>query len=192
MTEFNLPLESDFEKPSREDYRLVISDAWKDIHHSRVQEWSSLGVVVAIHVAIIQLMNFLNNNPHNFNIAMVLAGVIGLIFAIIGIGITNRHRILMIEKLNWIIVAEYKLGLLIDFDQSKTLNKYGVIPLSKSMKKKLEHFKEQLNAEINGTKSKNYYGFKYIRLKSTSSLIIAFYLALILLDVFLTYYFITY
>ena len=141
MKKYSMPLDSDFHEPSRDDYRLVITDAWQDIHHSRVQEWSSLGVVIAIHVAIIQLLDFLNNDANNFKVTMIIAGLIGVMFAIIGIGITNRHRILMIKKMNWITLAEYKLGLLIDIHKelSENINNKGVIPLENTMITKLNH-----------------------------------------------------
>ncbi len=36
----------------KEDYRLIIEREWADIHHSRVQEWTCLGVVTGTHLGL--------------------------------------------------------------------------------------------------------------------------------------------
>jgi hypothetical protein len=194
--DFNVLLKKEFD-PKREDYRMVISDAWKDMHHSRVQEWSSLGVVSAMHVAIIQLLNFIsknntggNQNLTSYSYIIFFAGIIGIFFALIGIGLTYRHRKILITKLNWITIAQYKLGLMIDITKtfSDSVNEKGVIPLEQTMIDKIKLYEKEINKEKG--KRKYSFGINSIRRWSTSSLMIAFYFALILLDCFLIFYFI--
>lgn len=94
------------EHPQPADYRLLIEREWADVHQSRIQEWSALGVVVAVHLAVTQL------SPAN---AARLGGwhfYFGIIFAVLGLFITLRHRHLMMTKLGWIFDAESELGLI--------------------------------------------------------------------------------
>jgi hypothetical protein len=100
--------------PAAEDYRMLIENAWKDLHHSRLQEWSSLGVVTGFHLVAIQIVR------SSEELKILISGqylsatafVIGILFALIGAAITCRHRKIMGTKMNWIWDAEKKLGLM--------------------------------------------------------------------------------
>jgi len=50
-----------------ENYRLLIEREWADLHHSRVQEWTALGVVAGAHLGLIQLASFAVNEKIGIN-----------------------------------------------------------------------------------------------------------------------------
>lgn len=148
--------------PERQDYRLLIEREWADIHHSRVQEWTALGVVTGAHLGILQLLIFIQDLsvPVPFPILAVIGLVLGIAFAIIGVLITCRHRQLMRVKLNWIFQAEDKLDLIKDED-----NPDGIIPRSAEMQR-----------------SPDWRGLMLPRFLSTSWLILCLYSLLAFLD----------
>jgi len=129
-----------------ENYRFFIETEWKDIHHSRIQEWSALGLIAAIHIGLIQLLKLINETDFGKNQLDFLTPIfciIALVFSILGILMVCRHRRLMWIKLNWIFEAEEKLGLIKD---SKNPN--GIIPESYRMKKySSNEYKELINKE---------------------------------------------
>ncbi|MBU0716799.1 MAG: hypothetical protein KJ749_00990, partial [Planctomycetes bacterium] len=108
--------------PQPEDYRLWIERAWADLHHSRTQEWSALGVVVGVHLAITQL---LTERAPSFNRVEFIAACV---FIVIGALITLRHRYLMMSKLVLIFKAEDKLGLVDHAENDE--NSPGIFPVS--------------------------------------------------------------
>jgi len=143
----------------------LIENEWRDIHHSRLQEWSALGVVTGVHIALTQIPKLLVDthfkvNPHVFAVTGLIASAL---FAVVGMLLTFRHRRLMQIKLNWIYEAEANLGL-IKTDQSP----FGVIPLQAQM-----------------SPTRQWRGLALPRLLSTSGLIALFYAILILVDSFL-------
>lgn len=111
--------------PEPADYRLFIEREWADLHHSRVQEWSALGVVTAAHVGIVGVLNYASDADLSVDMGALgtAAAMAGLFFAVVGGLMTCRHRRLMQAKLNWIWAAEVKLGLVKDEG-----NPGGVIP----------------------------------------------------------------
>jgi len=150
------------ERPSPETLRTFIVTEWADLHHSRVQEWTALGIVAGVHVVAIQIVSFLIDKralaaPH---MLVLLASVIAAGFAAFGILITCRHRHLMKVKLHWIFLAEEKLGLIHDDTHP------GIIPRADAP-----------------TRSYGWEGVAVPRLLSTSGLIIGFYALLIIVDV---------
>ena len=98
-------------RPRPDDYHLLIQDSWKDIFHSRVQEWSALGVVVGAHIGILELMR-IAHGVSQFRFLAVCGCIFGFMFTAFGGLITMRHRRLMMVKLFWISVAENKFGLI--------------------------------------------------------------------------------
>jgi hypothetical protein len=119
-------------QPDMKDALLAFLDnEWRDIHHSRIQEWSSLGVVAAAHAALTQVPKFLEDSTISLSptTVVLIASAIAAAFAIVGALVTCRHRRLMVFKLRWIFDAQNKLGLV------KTENSpSGVIPASAQMK----------------------------------------------------------
>lgn len=119
------PKEIEARQPEPEDFRFLIEHAWADIHHSRVQEWTALGVVAGVHIGILQLLDWAReiSAPARFATLVNLGLCIGLLFSILGILITCRHRHLMMVKLGWISQAEGRLGL-----AKGPSSPYGIIP----------------------------------------------------------------
>jgi hypothetical protein len=150
--------------PEAADYRLMIQSEWADIHHSRGQEWTALGVVTGAHLGILQLLIFVRdlNVPIPFQFLAMIGSAMALVFSVLGILMTCRHRRLMYIKIDWIARAEDALGLL----QTKR-NPAGIIPPPPSMEKP----------------SPAWRGLMLPRFLSTSWLILCIYLMLGLLDV---------
>jgi len=150
-------------EPSPEDYRLLIEREWADIHHSRVQEWTALGVVTGAHIGILQLIRLLHqaNTAFSFSTIAIIGSFTAALFAIFGVLMTCRHRHLMKIKLGWIYTAEEHLGLVHTAKNTK-----GIIPE---------------NAEIKV--SREWKRLALPRPLSTSWLILCFYILLLLIDV---------
>lgn len=91
---------------------------WADIHHSRLQEWSGLGVVAGAQIAITQIPKFLKETDVALlpTATAVVGFLVGIAFAIIGVLITCRHRRLMEKKFNLLFKIEGQLGLVITDD----------------------------------------------------------------------------
>ena len=146
-----------------EDYRLLIEQEWADLHHSRLQEWTALGIVTGAHLGLIQLAKFAIDIKVQISIGVIVttASAIGAILSILGTLMTCRHRQLMRIKLGWIYDAEFRLGLI----KSET-NPDGVIPESAIMLNPME-----------------WRGLSLPRLLSTSGLILCFYTVFLFLDI---------
>jgi hypothetical protein len=133
--------------PERQDYRLLIETEWKDIHHSRIQEWSALGIITAAQLGLIQLLKFIYDSQITSSLIEIftpICCIIAILFSIIGILMVCRHRRLMWIKLNWIYESEQKLGLI------KTEgNQHGIIPIGYKMKKISRGYNEILEDEKN-------------------------------------------
>ncbi len=151
------------DQPDAAAYRLVIEDARRDLHHSRVQEWSALGVVAGAHFAIFQIAKLLKDAVPDISLPglVAIAAIVAGLFAILGAAITLRHRRLMMVKLNWIFQAEDSLGLIKD-DNSST----GIIPREGSVQHPVK-----------------WKGVNVPRPLSTSFLILAFYALLLTIDI---------
>lgn len=145
-----------------EDYRLLIEREWADLHHSRLQEWTALGVVAGAHLGLIQISQLAADANIDVPIPTVVAtaAVIGAALSILGALMTCRHRQLMKVKLGWIYTAEEKLGLV-----KTALTPEGVIP---------ENAKMKVSAE--------WKDLALPRLLSTSGLILSFYAVFLLID----------
>ncbi len=146
-----------------ESYRLLIEREWADLHHSRVQEWTALGIVAGAHLGLIQLANFAINDkigvsPQNI---VFFACILGIILSIIGALMTCRHRRLMQIKLNWIYQAELQLGLI-----KTNENPDGIIPSDAAVQSNIK-----------------WRGLSLPRLLSTSGLILCFYAMFLFIDV---------
>jgi hypothetical protein len=156
--------------PQREDYRLLIEREWADLHHSRVQEWTALGVTTGAHIGLIELLRFTQtpSMPIPFSVVVYLAALAGIIFCVLGMLLTCRHRKLMVEKLGWIFQAEDQLGL-IKGERKYTEN--GIIPRLARMEEKESDgkpFFDQLSKPS---------------LLSSSGIILYFYILLCIIDV---------
>jgi hypothetical protein len=121
------------------------------------------------------------------SVVIVIAALIGIVFAVIGTGITHRHRKLVVTKMSWITMAQYKLGLMIDISHqfSDEVNDKGVILLDQPMIDNLRLYENEVNRSTRPGKDR----YKLVRRRSTSSLMFAYYLLLILLDGILVSYF---
>jgi hypothetical protein len=149
--------------PKAEDYRMLIENAWKDLHHSRLQEWSSLGVVTGVHLVAIQIVRYseeLRVLIPSRNLPAI-AFAISILFALIGAAITCRHRKIMSTKMNWIWDSEIKLGLM-----KTEKNNYGII--------------EAKNVNIQRAMSTD--RFMLPRIASVSFFILVFYVIFVLID----------
>ncbi len=161
------------EKPTDETLRTFIQMEWADLHHSRVQEWTALGVVAGVHVVLIQAVSFLIEKhfaaPH---VTISAASAVAASFAVFGILITLRHRHLMNVKLHWISQAEERLGLV-----RNEQNDGGIISTN------------ELNEPGRGRKKRRpgkpiaWKGLAWPRPFSTGGLLIGFYVLLIAVDV---------
>lgn len=130
-----------------ENYRFFIESEWKDIHHSRIQEWSALGIIAAVHVGLLQLLKLFNETDIGKDIIyflIPLCCIIALVFSLLGILMVCRHRRLMWIKLNWIYEAEDKLKLI-----KSTSNPDGIIPEDYRMKKYSNKYEEDIYEENN-------------------------------------------
>jgi hypothetical protein len=117
---------------NEENLRFFIGSEWKDIHHSRIQEWSALGIIAAAHIGLIQILKIIGDIPDTRLLILYLIPfftLLALLFCLLGIIMVCRHRTLMTIKLNWIYEAEYKLGLIKTKEQPD-----GIIPEIARMK----------------------------------------------------------
>lgn len=148
--------------PSEDSYRALMQNEWADIHHSRIQEWSALGVVTGAHIALTPLLRLLGEAgvPTPTSIMAVIGCLFALAFTTIGALVTCRHRRLMYIKLNWIYDAETKLRLIKSED-----NPVGIIP-------------EAARFAGNST----WKGLMWPRPLSTSGLLLLFYLLFVAFD----------
>ncbi len=123
------------EKPSADSYRMLVEREWADLHHSRVQEWTALGVVTGAHVGLLQLFAFVHDKalPVAFSTLALLGGALAAAFAVFGLLMTLRHRQLMSVKLGWIYAAEEQLGLI-----KTDTNTQGIIPEHAEMKRTIQ------------------------------------------------------
>ncbi len=150
------------EKASTDALLKFIETEWRDIHHSRIQEWSALGVVTGAHFALTQLPKLMTDAKVAVNIKTIstLGIVLAIMFAVLGALLTCRHRRLMQVKLGWIFEAEEKLGI-VKVEGAK----YGVIPVSARM-----------------PTAPDWIGLSLPRLLSTSGLIFLFYVLFVVFD----------
>jgi len=148
--------------PIEESYRTLIKMEWADLHHSRVQEWSALGVITGAHLALTQIPKVLGDLKLPMDAATIgiIASLFGFMFAIVGAMVTCRHRRLMYIKLTWIYEAEEKLGLIKD-----NSNPGGIIPNTAKIPENI-----------------SWRGLMWPRLLSTSSLILLLYILFGLFD----------
>jgi hypothetical protein len=149
--------------PKREDYHMLIEREWADLHHSRAQEWTALGVVTGAHFGLIQLVGLAEDAslPLNRGTLVIIAGALAGLFCILGGLLTCRHRQLMKVKLGWIYEAERRIGLIKTKDNPK-----GIIPENAKMETPVA-----------------WGGLALPRLLSTSGLIFSFYTILLIVDI---------
>jgi len=96
----------------------LIANEWADLRHSRMQEWSALGVVTGAHLAMTQIPKVLDMDSFSAGLG-IGCSIFLLVFAVIGMVIVCRHRRLMCTKLNWIYEAEERMGLIKSADNPK-------------------------------------------------------------------------
>ena len=97
-----------------ETYRFIIDNSWKDIHHSRNQDWTALGVIFGAHIGVFQLIDYFKDKISlaSTNIYYVLGGLFGIFLSCLGLMMARRHKSLMKIKMKWICEAEDRIGLL--------------------------------------------------------------------------------
>jgi len=92
-------------KPDAMSSRHFIDYIYKDIHHSRLQNWTGITVVTAFHVGIFKIVQFLIENDFNaFNYKLLL--ILGALSCWIGFFIAQIHQTQMNKKLKSIKEAE--------------------------------------------------------------------------------------
>ena len=166
--------------PSEESYRFLIENEWRDIHHSRIQEWSALGLIAAAHAGLFAFVDKIKSEPatylYHINLIYVCS-IIDISFALLGLILVCRHRRLMWLKLNWIFDANDKLGLI-----KKSANPNGIIPENYWKQKYRDSYLEFLNKpKVNWNK------LKMPRPFSTSGLMAMLYIILGIIDVFILF-----
>jgi hypothetical protein len=149
--------------PESDDYRLLVTSSWSDIHYARGQDWRALLVVAGVHVGVLQALHTAKDMafPFSFPWLTASAGVLAFVFVVIGILVTCRHYRLMRIKLGWIYLAESRLGLV-----KAEENTDGIIPPEFKMEDQVP-----------------WKGLRWPRAFSASWLIICFYFLLALVDV---------
>ena len=152
-------------KPNPDAYRLLVERQWADLHHSRIQEWTALGVVTGAHLGLIQLVKLIKEAAVIINIPtlVIFTSIIGALFSILGALMTCRHRQLMKVKLGWIYEAEEHLGLI----KTQGNEEEGIIPDNAKMKTQIQ-----------------WKGLAIPRILSTSGIILCFYIILFAIDTF--------
>ena len=100
-------------KKRKDELITLLNSEWQDIRHSRMQEWTALGVVTGSQIAILQIQMFIKEMGISLPTSkMAIAGsVLGIFFSIIGAIITCHHRKIMNNKIKWIFASEFYLGL---------------------------------------------------------------------------------
>ena len=94
---------------SDESARNFIDYTFRDIHHSRLQNWTGITVVTAFHFGILKISEYLmNNNKYSCEIKFILFSS-GALFCLIGFMITRVHQRQLYEKLQSIKNAEVTL-----------------------------------------------------------------------------------
>lgn len=152
------------DRPSGSALTAFIQDQWADIHHSRVQEWTALGVVAGVHLGLLQALNLASSKaPYSVGALAAAAAILGVAFSVLGIQITRRHRHLMTVKLTWIYKGEKELGLVFTPQNSR-----GVIPEDNKKDKQFEKLEWK--------------GMEWPRPFSTGGLMIGFYALLVAID----------
>jgi hypothetical protein len=96
---------------TKEDLRFFIEQEWKDIHHTRIQEWTALGLVAGVHFAMLQFFTKEGISEYFKNYGFWLP-CIGAVFAIVGIILTCHHRKVMMRSYQWLVEAEKRIGLI--------------------------------------------------------------------------------
>lgn len=149
----------------KSDYRLLIEREWADIHHSRIQEWTALGVVTGVHLGLMQLVKIVKESSVSISTPklIIFACIIGALFSILGALMTCRHRQLMKVKLGWIYKAEKHLKLV----KTPGNENEGIIPEEAEMETPLK-----------------WKSLALPRLLSTSGIILFFYITLLTIDLF--------
>ncbi len=147
----------------KEALLTLMKTEWADLHHSRMQEWSALGVVTGAHIVVAQMHKLFGGTSVTIppSVIALVGYFFGLFVTIIGALVTCRHRVLMQDKLNWIYSAELKLGLIIT-----PVNLNGVIPEKAKMKK-----------------TPRRHGLAIPDIFSVSGLIFMFYIVFLLFDI---------
>jgi hypothetical protein len=164
-----------------ESIRLLITEEWKDIHHTRLQEWSALGVVTGVHYALLQFIfkvDTLSGIPFHFG----ALPIIGAVFVILGIRLTFHHREIMSKKYLWLRDAENRLGLI----QKDINDPIGIIPHTTIFPPPKEP-KTKFGKSFSSTRVGRFVFSQQLQqfLASTDFLIICFYVLLIIFDSFL-------
>ena len=97
-------------EPSQETLKHYIDYTWKDIHHSRLQNWTGITVVTAFHIGIFKVVEFLYENSFLNTKSKIVIFSFGALFCAIGYLITFLHQKQMYERLGRIKRAEQMLG----------------------------------------------------------------------------------
>jgi len=94
------------EHPEPESIRVAMDQAWRDHHHVRNQTWRTILVDLALAAGMVAVgVQFDSPAP------AVAAGVLLVLCAMCGIGITLQHRQVEIRKFTHIMNCEEALGL---------------------------------------------------------------------------------
>lgn len=100
------------DEPTPQTLYHFIEYTWKDIHHSRLQNWTGITIVTAFHIGILKATEFLfNKQLFNMSIKINLF-IFGAFFCLIGFLITYKHQKQMYKRLKWNKNAETMLNII--------------------------------------------------------------------------------
>jgi hypothetical protein len=100
--------ENSTEQPSEDSLRKAMELAWRDHHHARDQTWKTVQIVVGLGGGLLAID--IANKSIFFTI---IAAIIVMLAAAVGVGITWNHRLLERRKFIHIMNCEERLGRLI-------------------------------------------------------------------------------
>jgi disulfide bond formation protein DsbB len=98
--------ENSTEQPSEDSLRKAMELAWRDHHHARDQTWKTVQIVVGLGGGLLAID--IANKSIFFTI---IAAIIVMLAAAVGVGITWNHRLLERRKFIHIMNCEERLGL---------------------------------------------------------------------------------
>lgn len=96
-------------QPTDESTRHYIEYTWKDIHHSRLQNWTAITVVTAFHIGILKIIEFYMNDQPRIDL-FILMLTFGALFCLVGFLITRKHQNQLYKGLKSIRMAQIQLG----------------------------------------------------------------------------------
>ena len=117
------------EQPSEESIHHFLDYTWKDIHHSRLQNWTCITVVTVFHIGILKILEFNFSKNIIDPLFLKLLLIAGALYCLVGYLIVMKHQFQLWGRLKWIRKAQHKLSLstFIDSEYEKPTTTKGKI-----------------------------------------------------------------